>query len=318
MFEKFNLIQYSLTHDGKKLTDYILTDLTTRTRLRADENILVKFRLRAGDTPESVSQELYNTPYYHWVVMNVNNIFDVHNEWYLADDQLYEYCQKKYDLNYVILNTAVNTTTDTFTVVGHKLKPNDKVTLSSDDLPGGLYENIVYYIYNTTDDTFQLTSNLNGTGGIVGGEYVSESIIDVTSQGTAKITINCNRSDVPAYWVDEQDNIMSTALDLYEGWSNNEDTRISYKNAMNDIIASSASRTQYLPATNKTITEVETDVIDVVEASTPIDQVRAPTYRTLTNFQYEEMMNARKQYIYVIRPEYIKKFIDQFNEAVAA
>jgi len=305
MFEKFNLIRYSLTHDGKKLTDYILTDLTTRTRLRADESIMIKFKLEPGEMPEDVSYTVYGTPYYHWTIMMANNIFDVHNEWFMANEQLIDHCIAKYNLSCEVAPANISAAQNTF-YTSHKLKPNDVVTLQSDDMPGGLYENTKYYAFNTTDASFQLTATLEST-----------TPINITSVGSASVKVTCDKLDVPAYWIDEQDNVVSTAFDLYEGWSNNEDTNTTYKNKMNEIISGGVSRSSYVSAINKDVTDLGNDVLDVVVTHTPQDQINPPQYRVLTNYQYEEMMNTRKQYVYIIRPEYIKMFVDKFNEAVA-
>jgi len=307
MFEKFNLIQYSLTHDGKKLTDYILTDITTRARLRASTDILLEFELNEGETPEMVSQLVYDTPYYHWVIMMVNNIFDIYTEWFMADEQLYEYCVKKYNVSCTVSPSDISVANNTFTKVGHMLKPNDAVTMTSKSLPGGFALNTTYYAFNTTDNTFQLTANMH-----------DETPIDITSVGAYDVTITCDKLGRPAYYVDEQNNIMSSALDLYEGWSNNEDTRITYKNKMDEIISGQASRYSYAPATNKSVTEVagEPDTLDIVEMETPDYMVDQKIVSTITNFDYEVMLNQKRKKIFIVKPEYIKKFIDQFNTVV--
>lgn len=314
MFEKFNLINYSLTHDGKKLTDYLLTDITTRAKLYASTEILKTFELNPGETPEDVSNEMYGTPYYHWTIMMVNDIYDINNEWYMTDEVLHKYAVEKYNLNYIVSHSAVNVSTNTIEIIGHKFKPNDVVTLLSDDMPGGLYENTEYYVFQTTDNGIQLTQ----TPPPANSQSVSQSAIDITSLGTEPITINCNKLDLPAYWIDDQDNIVASALDLYEGWSNNEDTLITFRTKITDIINNQPSRRSYVSGQNKSIVDVDVDVIDIIEEVTPLDQLHTPGYRVLTNFQYEEMLNNKKRIIYTIRPEYIKTFVDKFDEAVSA
>ena len=306
MFEKYNLIQYSLTHDGKKLTDYILTDITTRAKLKAPEDALIKFKLNPGETPEDVSYEVYQTPYYHWAVMMVNNIFDVNSEWFMADQQLYDFCVAKYNKGCAVAAANISAATDTFNVPdGHTLDPNDPVMLSSTNMPGGLNENTVYYVFNTTATSFQLTANIHDL-----------TPIDITSVGD-DVQVTCDKLSLPAYWIDDLGNIISSAWDVYEGWSNDEDTRISYKNQITDIIYNQASRDSYITAQQKSITEPETDVLDIVEQVTPLEQQITRNFRLMTNFEYEEMMNSRKQYVWIIKPEYIKTFVDLFNKAIA-
>jgi hypothetical protein len=187
------------------------------------------------------------------------------------------------------------------------LKPNDAVTMTSRVMPGGFAKNTTYYAFNTTDNTFQLTANMH-----------DETPIDITSVGAYNVTITCDKLNLPAYFVDEQGNIMSSALNLYEGWSNNEDTRITYKNKMSEIIAEQASRYAYAPATNKSVTvdEDEPDTLNIVETETPAFMVQQPSIVAMTNFEYETMLNQKRKKIFIIRPEYIKKFVDQFNTVV--
>lgn len=305
MFEKFDLIKYSLTNDGKTLKDYVLTDITTRARLRAPDAAFMTFKLRDGEMPEDVSNEVYGTPYYHWVIMMINEIFDVNNEWLMTDSQLHQFAADKYNLNYAMQITDINVTTDTFTVVGHKLNPNDVVTFSGMGLPGGLFENTEYYVYNTTANTFQLTTTLSGI-----------TPVNLTSAPTAVTNLECARMNYPAYYLDDQDNIMSTALDLFQGWSNNETTNTTYINQMNLIIAAQPSKNSYIPAQSKSVTDVGIDVIDVVEQVTPPEMLATRALRVITNFEYEEMMNEKRRVVFVLKPEYMKNFIDQFNKAV--
>lgn len=305
MFEKFNLIQYSLTHDGKKLTDYILTDITTRARVKTSKDTLLTYRVEPYETPEDVSQKIYGTPYYHWVIMMLNEIYDQHSEWYMGDDQLYAYCDAKYNKHHIILPENISVANNTFYEPNCNLVPNDIVLLESDDMPGGLYANTPYYVFNKTDTTFQLTTTLSGT-----------TPVDITSVGTAPVYISSYVADYLAYWIDDQNNIMSTALDLYEGWSNNEDTLLTYKNKMHDIIYNQPSRRSYISATSKDIVDLGNDVIEVTEQTTPADQVIQRNYRAITNFEYESMLNEKRRDIYVLKPEYIKSFIDQFNAVV--
>lgn len=313
MFEKFPLIQYSLTNDGKTLTDYILTDLTTRARLKASEDVQMTFKLNPGESPEDVSNLVYGTPYYHWVVMMLNNVFDVYTDWFMADEQLHDYCIAKYNITYVVQPANISVLNNTFTQAGHKFNPNDLVTLTADILPGGLFENTTYYVINTTTDTFQLTTTPPPDNDFMPNQVA----IDLTSVGTA-VTIYCDRASYPAYYIDEQNNIMGMAYDQFEGWSNNKADRLTAKNAMAIIMADAVGRKSYIPATNKSVVESSTDVVDIVEGVTNVLEQDVKDISIITNFDYEVMLNTRKQTIFVLKPEYIKTFIDQFNKVVQA
>lgn len=99
-FNQFPLIVYPLTHDGKTLVPYTMTDISTRVKFdMPDKDLLTMtevYQIIDGETIEAVSYKAYGTPYYHWIIMFVNNIFDNIGDWYMTDDQLTTYCEYKY------------------------------------------------------------------------------------------------------------------------------------------------------------------------------------------------------------------------------
>ena len=310
MFEKFNLLAYSLTNDdkGKYLTNYILTDITSRANLTAPEDAFGLYKVEEGERPEQVSNALYDTPKYHWVILMVNNFCDVYSDWFMSDETLYAYCQQKYDLSYTVAPAAINDISDTFTVVDHQLKPNDIVTISSSTMPGGLSQNTNYYVFNVVDDTFQLTTTLMGT-----------SAIDITSVGSSNVVVYCNKPDQIVAFYDKEGNTLSSALNVWYGWDNDPNSTNSYRLNMSTIIADSPARYAYInSATRKSITETGTDELTITEQVTPIDEIAQNDLLGATNFEYEMALNRKRQYVKVLKPEYIQIFVDKFNAVIGS
>lgn len=82
-------------------TDYkVVTDVTRNVRLRKQilENISLYdyYDIAEGDTPEIISEKIYGTPYYHWVIMLVNQRYDYVNDFPLSQLELDTYIDKKY------------------------------------------------------------------------------------------------------------------------------------------------------------------------------------------------------------------------------
>lgn len=104
-FSKFPLIVYPLTHDGKTLVPYTLTDIVTRVKFDMPEkdmlSITEPYQIMSGETPESISYKIYGTPYYHWVIMFTNNIFDYISDWYMTEEQVQEFAKTKYGEGHV-------------------------------------------------------------------------------------------------------------------------------------------------------------------------------------------------------------------------
>ena len=79
---------------------FVLRDITVNFRIlrKALENITIydEYDVVDGETPEIVSEKLYNTPQYHWVIMIANQRFDYVNDWVMPYDRLEQYCKDKY------------------------------------------------------------------------------------------------------------------------------------------------------------------------------------------------------------------------------
>jgi hypothetical protein len=81
--------------------DYIRTkNLFKRARIRPDifNNLFyfTRFQIRPGDRPDDVSQEVYDTPNYDWVVLLGNNIINPGSEWPLDQQSFDNYLMNKY------------------------------------------------------------------------------------------------------------------------------------------------------------------------------------------------------------------------------
>ena len=63
-----------------------------------NETGLIKYYIKDGETPEILSQRVYNTPKYHWVILATNQIVNVHEEWPKSDNRLFEYVENKYGI----------------------------------------------------------------------------------------------------------------------------------------------------------------------------------------------------------------------------
>lgn len=87
------------------------------------------------------------------------------------------------DMNF--LPTDVSTGSETITIPAHGFSDGDAVVFAtSDTLPGGLFDNVNYYIVNSTLSTFQVSTVVAGPA------------VDLTSQGIGTHTIRLASDDV--------------------------------------------------------------------------------------------------------------------------
>lgn len=98
-FANFPKIVYDF--DLSNGVDYkIVTDITRNVRIRKQilENITLYdyYDIREGETPEIISEKIYGTPYYHWVIMLVNQRYDYVNDFPLTQLELDKFIDDKY------------------------------------------------------------------------------------------------------------------------------------------------------------------------------------------------------------------------------
>tara|TARA_A100001234_G_scaffold219335_1_gene229934 strand:- start:24 stop:719 length:696 start_codon:yes stop_codon:yes gene_type:complete len=101
-------------------------------------DLFTELQLQDGVRPDQVSEAVYGTPEYDWVVLLTNKIVDVKNDWPLSDAEFEKFIYKEYENPHA---------------VKHYLTKEVKNDLGEIVLPGGLE---VYY--DPSDpDSFQIT-----------------------------------------------------------------------------------------------------------------------------------------------------------------
>lgn len=81
-FNNFNSILYEFPNVGedKSTRSVLIKDITTNIRFKKFfiENLPLTetYKIQEGDTPEIISEKLYGTPQYHWIIMLLNQRYD--------------------------------------------------------------------------------------------------------------------------------------------------------------------------------------------------------------------------------------------------
>ena len=96
-----NLDYPSLLKTRKSNLDFVKTkNLFRREKVRedlfADFMQFDKYKIIGDERPDNVSEKVYGTNNFDWVVLMANNIIDVYNEWPLTQQQLNRYLNDKY------------------------------------------------------------------------------------------------------------------------------------------------------------------------------------------------------------------------------
>ena len=96
-FNNFSTLMYDPKGDGSaKLATNILKRVRIRANMKKEIIMLDKYDIKENETPEIVADRHHGSPYYHWVVMLLNNISDINHDWVKSTRQLQKYIQIKY------------------------------------------------------------------------------------------------------------------------------------------------------------------------------------------------------------------------------
>ena len=79
---------------------HLITDITTAYQLitNKDEHIFFyqKYFVADGETPETISQKIYNNPAYYWTILIVNNIINPYIDWVKSGQVFLNWINEKY------------------------------------------------------------------------------------------------------------------------------------------------------------------------------------------------------------------------------
>jgi hypothetical protein len=95
------LYQVSGASSGKSAEYVTLTDITRNVRFKREVldqiSLYDEMIIRDDHTFERISEELYGSPYYHWVVMLLNDRYDYVNDFPLSSRSFEEYIEREFD-----------------------------------------------------------------------------------------------------------------------------------------------------------------------------------------------------------------------------
>ena len=96
-FNQFSTILYDPAGDGSaKLCTNIMSRVRVRANMKKEIIMLDSYEVKENETPEIVADKHHGSPFYHWVVMLLNDISDVNHDWVKSTRQLQRYLQDKY------------------------------------------------------------------------------------------------------------------------------------------------------------------------------------------------------------------------------
>lgn len=90
--------------DGKTI---ITKDIFRRVALDRKINVdlaLEAYYVEEGETPDIIASNIYGSSKYHWVILLVNDIVNLHAEWPKRTNELFAYTESKYGVGKALLD----------------------------------------------------------------------------------------------------------------------------------------------------------------------------------------------------------------------
>lgn len=98
-FRSFPTIFYNFDVNGERQLRAV-TDITANVRVRKailDQVTLYdEYDIQEGETPEIISSKIYGSPFYHWVIMLINERYDAQRDFPMSQFVLDTYIDDKY------------------------------------------------------------------------------------------------------------------------------------------------------------------------------------------------------------------------------
>ena len=120
-----------------------------------DNTVLLEdYIVSDGETLEAVSNNVYGTPLYHWVILLVNGFTDHRTEWPISNSQIPALVALKYKVieTFAATSAYVAIATDIITLAEHDLFTGDTVVYNNGGGTsiGGLTSGNTYYVVKIT------------------------------------------------------------------------------------------------------------------------------------------------------------------------
>jgi hypothetical protein len=95
-FSKFPKVYYSFNGNSVDLLTNVTVRFTLEQTLKENSVAYYNYVIKEGDTPEIIASKIYGSPERHWLILLMNDILDVEEQWPLQYNTLNRFIEKKY------------------------------------------------------------------------------------------------------------------------------------------------------------------------------------------------------------------------------
>ena len=306
-FSKFNRIGYEINGDGSIQALVNLTSSVAISTALIDNVAFYNYvTVNDGERMEQLSQRLYGTPDYYWSFLLINpNLKNIWNDWPKGNQQLLEYCDRKFpDIAAVISDSSLNSSKFS---IGDCVYFDDKINPSGIDhgrqgKVESIYTNNGYIVlepvYRCSDETSQDKDTCEAAG-------ASWSASDLVTQFSGNDNIEvigqiCQNTSTLEELTDENGDIIK--------YPYIDQTTCNAKAGYNWVITKLACDkiVNHKDAPHHYIEDATGNVVSTASAGvTPI-----------SHYEFEEWLNDKNRQIKIIKPEFIRDIVKEFEKEI--
>jgi len=321
-----NLLYQSFLPSKNSSLDYVeVKNLFRRTKLRDDlQNIFTiftRYEIPEGYRPENVAEDFYGSDELDWVVLmsakgpqNTSGILNVRNDWPISSNDLYGYALNKYGNN---LNaTRFYETKEIRDSKGHLILNADQVvdeTFKS-PIPTLLDKPVTEKIKNSSFIFEQPSGELNG---FVKGDIIEPISTDTKSQGlyyTKTENYGNWELNLPSKTWTYRKIITAPPEEVFDTLSYT--TTDGNKRTITVRIKTDGTYEDTVPDLDKGSGFVAQSYIQYWDETLGYNVVKYGTdvRSGVSNWIYETKLNDKKRSIYLLKPEYLQQFLNDFRD----
>ena len=95
-FSKFPKVFYGFNDNSVDLLTNVTVRFALEKTLKENTSAYYNYSVIEGETPEIIASKLYGSPERHWIILMMNDIVDIENEWPLQYNTLNRFIERKY------------------------------------------------------------------------------------------------------------------------------------------------------------------------------------------------------------------------------
>jgi len=251
--------------------------------------------LAEGIRSDQLAEQVYNDPYFEWLIFLSNQIIDPYDEWYMDTDQFNDFMAQKYGDNFLAVQKIKYYTNNWYN--GEPLTPSAFDALTP---------NLTKYfepVYDGSNDVIQ---------------YVRTQV-DWEISTNHMISFNYNGVPVPNTFIDDEICSITYVTNTGNSVGNGQicfvsNTQLNLQHLSGGYVVPNEfnSTVIYGTQSNTTMTANSANqIINIVDSLSPDEDV---FYDPVTYFDYENEKNEQKKIINILSNNYSSQVATQFNK----